>query len=287
MILLGPDPELTRHFGNEDVLAEKRAGRAELATRITMGLIGYGMGRTELSRQRAHQAEAEAMNATFERLQAMKMQAAQENARFSRPPMIIPAPVHGMSRWDGDSVPVGMDMGMVRMASVATEVGVDMAKQALDLSPILAGAKSVMGKLGPMASKLVGPKTPSLAGAVQAATGAVPKPPPAIGQASSALAAGAGAQNPVGGALSGLADKAKKMWEQSGVNTMGGAKRTAIGLGLGAAALYGGGKALRKGLNVMSREAPPSQFGAQSYGGSTVPYGVNEYGQPDLRAPFM
>lgn len=68
---------------------------------------------------------------------------------------------------------------------------------------------------------------------------------------------------------------------------LGNAKRTAIGLGLGGLGLYAGGKVMRGGLNAMSGEAGPAQYGSQGYGASTVAYGVNEFGQPDLRSPFV
>lgn len=293
-----PDQALLKAFGNEDVYADKLAGRADLVARVAMGLIGYGSGRTELSRQRSLQAEAEAMNAAFERMQAMKLQQAEAGARHTRPPIVIPAPVPGMRRWDGDAVMLGLDEGMVRLASVAYDVGVDMAKEAISIQPLADMAKSIFGKAGTLtagAGKVVGavaqaPKAPTLASAAQKITGglqAAPKPPPALGQAASTLAGGAAAGGGLMGALGGIGQKVHQGLQQSGITSLKGAATTAGGLALGGMAIKGAVGGVQKGLDVMAREAGPQQYGTQQYGGSRVPYGINEYGQPDLRTPFM
>lgn len=285
-----PDLKLLHAFGNEDVYADKLAGRAELVARLALGMLGYGAGRTELARQHSQQAEAEAMNAAFERMQAMKLQQAEAGARHTRPPIVIPAPTPGVRRWDGDAVPVGMDEGMVRLASVAFDVGANMAKEALSIQPMVEGAKNLFGKIGPAASKVMGsmaqaPKMPTLASAGQKITGGVaaaPKPPPGIGQAAPTLAAGSAASG-----LAGLGDRLQKGLQQSGVGSVRGAALTAGGLALGGMAIKGALGGVKKGLDVMSREAGPTQYGTQQFGGSRVPNGINEYGQPDLRTPFM
>ena len=284
--MTAPDLELMRRFGTEDVYADKLAGRAELVARLALGLLGYGSGRAELARQRSLQAQAEAMNDAFEHMQALKLQQAEANARHTRVPLVIPAPVPGVRRWDGDSVPVGMDEGMVRLAAVAFDVGADMAKEALSIQPLVEAAKGIFGKAAPAIGKAMGtapaPKAPTLASAAQKITGtaaAAPKPPPAVGQATAALTGQGGPTGLVGRLQSGL--------KQSGITSLRGAAVTAGGLALGGMAVKGAVKGVRKGTDIMSHEAGPAQYGTQQFGGSRVPYGINEYGQPDLRSPFM
>jgi hypothetical protein len=284
--MTAPDLELMRRFGNEDVYADKLAGRSELVARLALGLIGYGSGRAELARQRSLQQQAAELNEAFERMQSLKLQQAETNARHTRVPLIIPAPVPGMRRWDGDSVPVGMDDGMVRLAAVAFDVGTDMAKEALSIQPLVESAKSIFGKIGPTVGKVMSsaaaPKAPTLAAAGQKITGiaqAAPKPPPAVGQAGAVLTGQAG--------LTGLGARLQSGLKQSGTTSLRGAAITAGGLALGGMAIKGALGGVRKGVDVMSREAGPAQWGGQQFGGSKVPYGINEYGQPDIRSPFM
>jgi len=289
-----PDAELLRIFGNEDVYTDKLAGRAELVARLALGLIGYGAGRTELSRQKALTAQAEAMNAAFERMQTAQLQQAEAGARHTRPPIVIPAPVPGLHRWDGDAVPIGLDEGMVRLAAVAYDVGSDMAKEALSIQPLVDTAKSIFGKVAPTVGKVTktiaqGPKMPTLTAAGQKVTGTLqsaPKPPPAIGQAAPTLAGGA-AGSGILGSLGNIGQKVQQGIQQSGITSLRGAAMTAGGLALGGMAIKGAVGGVQKGLDVMAREPGPMQYGTQQYGGSRVPFGINEYGQPDLRTPFM
>lgn len=308
-----PDQELLHAFGNEDIYADKLAGRAELVARLAMGLIGYGSGRTELHRQRSLQVEAEAMNAAFEHMQAMKLQQAEAGARHSRAPYVLRAPIRmdhesgnglGGKSWDAldqgmPIYPVGLDEGMVRMASVAYDVGADMAKEALSIQPLVDAAKNIFGKVGPAATQTMGkvvgataqgPKMPTLASTAQKITGglpAAPKPPPALGQVAPTLAGGAAAGGGILGSLGGIGQKVQQGLQQSGVTSLRGAAMTAGGLALGGMAIKGAVGGAKKGLDVMSREATPQQYGTQQFGGSRVPFGVNDYGQPDLRTPFM
>lgn len=292
-----PDLELLHAFGNEDVYADKIAGRADLLARVALGLLGYGVGRMALSRTAGNQAQAEAVDDAFERMQRIQLQQAEQGARHTRPPIVIPVNSPGMRRWDGDAVPVGMDEGMVRLAHVAYSVGADMAKEALSIPSglgdaakgLFGAAKGILGGGAPSVGKVMGaaaqaPKMPTLAAAAQKITGglqAAPKPPPGVGQAASTLAGG------LMGSLGGVGAKIQKGLQQSGIKTPGDALRTAGGLALGGAAIKGGVSALKGGLNVMGREAPPAQFGSVQQGGSRVANGINEYGQPDLRTPFM
>lgn len=293
--MTAPDLKLLRAFGNEDIYAAKLAGQGELVARLAMGLLGYGAGRSALSQQRSQQAEAEAMNAAFERMQAMQLQQAEAGARHTHTPLIIPAPVRGMSRWDGDAVPVGMDEGMVRLASVAYDVGADMAKEALSIEPLVDMAKNIFSKAAPALGKVMGgaakpPAMPTLAAAAQKITGAVqaaPKPPPGIGQAAATLAGGAAGGGGLLGSLGSWGAKAQQGLQQSGITSLKGAAGTAAGLALGGAAIKGAVGGVKKGVGIMSQEASPAQFGSQQYGGSRVANGINEYGQPDLRTPFM
>lgn len=261
-----PDLELVRRFGNEDLLQDKLAGgKGQLAARLAASFLAFGRGQQGQDDAHRQEAEAQQMNLAFSELQHAQMGSVEEGARYSRPPFILPAPVPGLQRWDGSDVPVGMDMGMVRLASAGMALGKSMAKHGGIGSVLMDAGKQLLG------------------GAAQGALKGAIKPPAVPGVGSTLGGIG---QDLAGRAKSFVQDKLPGMWQQSGINTLAGAKRTAMGLGLGAAGLYAAGKGLGAVKNYMSKEPGSAQFGSQDFGGSRVAYGANEYGQPDFRTPF-
>ena len=262
---------------------------AAQVARLALAALQYGSTRNSMRAASDHRAAAEEMTEMFRQAQMQRTEQAIRNLQYTRPHIVIPAPVPGLQRWDGNDVMLGMDGGMVRLASAGfgRDLAEDFQKEALSLQPLVGAAKGAFGALAGAGAKagrgLMGGAKGMLAGglpgAAQGMAGAIraPAAPMTMGQAAGKIRDWATA----------LPGKAEKAWQQSGINTLQGAKRTAIGLGMGAGALYLGTKALRGASNLMSQEAHPARYGTQQFGGSRIAYGVNEYGQPDTRAPVM
>lgn len=152
-----PDFSLLRRFGNEGVYAEKLAGGGALAARIAVGLMEANRSLDNRRREEHLAEQAERMNAAFREMEAAKMFQLRERMRHSRMPLILMAmrpqggggmpglglPLQGSPRFlTGEDVPLGMDEGMVRMASA---IGQDLALYSLEKD---AGIGAVLGNLG-------------------------------------------------------------------------------------------------------------------------------------------
>jgi hypothetical protein len=248
--------------------------------RLAVAALQYGSSRASVRAAADQRIAAEQLTAMFEQAQQRRTEQAIQNLRYSRPHIVIPSPVPGLQRFDGNDVMLGMDAGMVRLA--AAGFGRDLAgalqKEALSLQPLVAAAKGAFGQMGALKGAI---KAPAIAGGAKAVASSAT---PSLGQAMNQMGGVVGKVKDMAGALPG---QAQKLWSQSGVNTVQGAKRTAGALALGAGALYLGGKAMHGATNVMSREGHSGRYGTQNQGGSRIAYGVNEYGNPDLRAPLM
>jgi hypothetical protein len=150
-----PDLRLLHAFGNEDVLLEKAAGGKELAARLAIGLLEANRARNARLREEMLSAQAERMNHIFRMIEDQKMAPVREAARHTRMPLILlalqaargegvglGAPLQGVPRQlMGEDVPLGMDEGMVRMASA---IGSDLAHYALEKD---AGIGQVLGNV--------------------------------------------------------------------------------------------------------------------------------------------
>lgn len=152
-----PDLRLLRAFGNESVLLEKVAGAESLAARFAVGLMEANRSLDTRRREEELRAHAARMNMAFRMLEDRAMQPVREGAAHTRMPLIlmalsanrgrggmgIGAPLPGVPReLLGEDVPLGMDEGMVRMASA---IGQDLAGYAFDKE---AGIGQVLGNLG-------------------------------------------------------------------------------------------------------------------------------------------
>jgi hypothetical protein len=141
-----PDLRLLHAFGNEDVLLQKVAGGEALAARVAIGLMEANRSLNTRRREEVLSAQAEQMNHAFRMMEDQKMMPVREGARHARMPLILMAlqaahgggagmgmgmPMQGVPRQlMGEDVPLGMDEGMVRMASA---IGSDLAHHALDV----------------------------------------------------------------------------------------------------------------------------------------------------------
>lgn len=228
-----PDLRLLHAFGNEGVFLEKAANGGALAARIAVGLMEANRSLDGRRREEHLEAQAERMNAAFREMEAAKMFQLRERMRHSRVPLILMAmqprggggapglgmPMQGSPRYlTGEDVPLGMDEGMVRMASA---IGADLAHHALEKD---AGIGSVMSGLS---NVLKGQKNP-LAGISKGVSGF-------LGGSKAPAGGGAGflqgAKNKLQGALQGFGQgKAKNPFMSpppAAHNPFGGAQQAA------------------------------------------------------------
>jgi len=117
-----PDPVLTELYGNEKIYLEKQADMSPIAVRMGVQMMGLNPGAQEAHRIAALKSQARTMNDNFAQLRAMQMM--QQS--------------------------MGPEHGMVRLASIASEVGQDMA-EGLEKS-----ALTIRGRLAGLAEKALG-----------------------------------------------------------------------------------------------------------------------------------
>lgn len=241
-----PNATLMQRYGTEAILQEKMADGMSLLERIAGGLAGVALGRNNAQVQAKHKMQAEQMNEMLRELELARVDVAGQTLRHTPVPRFAPS-----------YIPPGWDEGMVRMASVAARAGADMAKEAG-----LGGFSDFMKGIAP-ALKGVGAKA-------SGAIGSLAKAAPA--------AAPAG-----GGALAGMAAKGKDLLGgKLGLGWKGNLALT----GLAAGGLMLGNKGIQKATQVMGEEAGgPAVYGAGRRG-YQLPYGVNQYGEPQLGTPL-
>lgn len=190
---MGPNRELMRLYGTEDVFLEKQAGMAPLLARMGWGAARFEMGKHDVAHAQEQKAQAEELNQIARELEPINQ--ASEGLRHTRAPVFVAPdmPRRGGRGMGLEDVPVGMDEGMVRLASIAIEAGQTLAKQAgvgemlmnfgKSLGPAAAasGAAGAAGAGGGLMARLgkdLGGgkwkwKLPALAGGAAATFGAV------------------------------------------------------------------------------------------------------------------
>jgi hypothetical protein len=247
-----PNPTLMQHYGTEDVFLAKTADALPLLARLGMGILNFELASSSKKKDEEQKFEDALRYEAVREHEAAKMQQANEGLRHTHAPMLLQA---------GSDVPVGWDEGMVRLASVAALAGADMAKEA-GIGDFVTAAKTMGAKALP-ALKGFGQKALGTLKSVGAATAPAAGAAPAAGD---------------------LITRGKKL--------LGG------GLGLKTNLLLAGGtlgagvlasKGISAGTRAMSREAPgPAVYGAPARGGIgyQIPYGVNQYGQPQVGTPL-
>lgn len=258
-----PNEELMRVYGTEEDFLEKKSGISPFARRMLFGMLAMSMARGFSQNLNEQRAQAQAMNDAFHRLQQMKLGPSISGVRQTVAPAFVPP--------DGDigyapfPVPIGMDAGMVRVASA---IGAEMAQKDKEAG--------IMGSLAGMASK----SKPLAQGLFRVGQG-LKAPVRAAGAAMASPAA----QKVVGGVQQAIASPtAQKVI--GGAKSFGRSALTAGALGVGALGL-GAYAATKPALSYLSKEQQPANWGLTDYGAPQLAYGVNEYRQPQLGLPFI
>jgi hypothetical protein len=138
-----PNQALMKEYGNEQVFFEKTAGIPPLLERLVMGLANEERVRQGNTANDAQRQQAELLNEALREMEMARVHQATD-------------PLQGPSN--------------VRLASIASQIGTDLAKQAGIGTIVGAGGKAVGGALGALA-KPWGWKGQALMGAGAAGAG--------------------------------------------------------------------------------------------------------------------
>lgn len=116
-----PNDALMELYGTDDIFKEKVAGMPAFSGRIATSLLSRTMLMNRRLAEERHRQEAASMNAQFRMIEHEMMRPELQSLEHSHVPMFVPP---------GSDLPAGWDEGMVRLASIAADVGRDMAKLA-------------------------------------------------------------------------------------------------------------------------------------------------------------
>ena len=165
-----PNEELMKAYGTEDVFLAKEASATPFAAKMLFAMMASQLSHHFADEFLAQRQQAMAMNDEFQAMHALRNEAMNQNARYTRPPVMIGPGISagGMDPNMLYGIPLGLDQGMVRTAAVARGVGQDMAKMAIGL-PLGGLAGKVMGSATGVLRKAPG----AIAGAAKGALGSV------------------------------------------------------------------------------------------------------------------
>ena len=270
--MTGPNEELMCEYGTEVV--EKTASGSPFAAKLLFAMMAMRMARDFAEDQTYQRLQAKSLNDRFQQLQNSDLAVTRDALQHSRPRVFVGPnlPMGGPQDPNAlQGVPLGWDEGMVRTAAVADAVGGDLAKTALGIPQVQGalqrGAQAVRGAFQSGATKrlLQAAKVEGVAPSVQGGSPfrvapkmPTPTPPPAAGP------------GPVSSTLKGVG---------RGLATAGALGVGAVGMGAFAAG--------RPALGYLSREQDNPTYGATANGAPQLAYGVNQWGQPQLGAPFI
>lgn len=135
-----PDATLLSAYGNEDVYQAKLAGAPSVLGRIAMGLLMSRKMRQDSEEFRLQRQQAHLMNLQLRAMELERINGNVQNLRYTRAPVMVApympsagvnqGPMMADSIGYGSDIPVGLDAGMVRLASIAKEAGAALAKHA-------------------------------------------------------------------------------------------------------------------------------------------------------------
>lgn len=318
-----PNEELMRRYGTEADFLEKEAGMSPFAQRLLFAMLTARLAThigSEMSQQRQQAVE---MNDAIRMLQMQRMASTIANIQHSQAPIFAPPGADlGYAPYP---VPIGMDAGMVRVASALGAEMAQMDKEAGIMSGLAGMASKVPQLAKPLTAMGRGLQKPFAmgAGALQQAGHSIAgaAQTPVVGKALGRMGGsvewgGAKALQRMGQPsamplsrqaqgfqrLEGVRATEQAMGKPVGslvphVPTMGeragaAAKsvgQKALGYGLVGAGLLGAGAymASKPVLGYLSGEQPPADWAGTSYGAPQLAHGINQYGQPQLGAPFI
>lgn len=310
---MSPNTKLSQQYGTGDV-ASNRALITSVYKQASVAGLASAFATREWVRQdlERQEAEAEALNEHIANIEANRMAPVTGRLRRTQAPAILPASMGGM-------VPVGMDQGMVRIASAA---GADLAQMEKDAfgagfaalgrgfgaatkglakgfgSSVARGANKGVASVGNFATKVK--QAPGNAAAKFNNWGqqqgqkmeqwgmnkANPQPKPVAQLAPAQTAAPVQPQTPappannVNTSAGAAPDKSGWLQRTGLFDNQGNFRKYKA---LGGAALLGAGylgfKALKGGIDYMGQHSAPANYGT---GGAQIPMGVNQYGQPSF-----
>lgn len=135
-----PDPYLMEKFGTESIYRQKLAGGLPHGLNLMAADWNVGRGQADEDERTEHRRQAQLLNTQLRQARALLMAPVEEKLRHTHAPVILAARVprggwgpdldagsEGLDHYLGSPapvsrVPVGMDEGMVRLASVAGRV---------------------------------------------------------------------------------------------------------------------------------------------------------------------
>ncbi len=162
-----PDRDLMRAYGTEDVFLEKQANSAALpiAARLAYGMLMHSKGRSDVAQAQEQRRQAEELNAIAREMEIAEIGPALRSMRYSRAPVFV-AP--SMARRTGEGMgydsdlPVGMDAGMVRLASASGAQWAHLEKDAAVGSMLMAAPRKLTGSAPSIVNAGGGLKPPSV-----------------------------------------------------------------------------------------------------------------------------
>lgn len=167
-----PDSRLMRRFHTEDVYQQKLAGSLPLAMRAIAADVNVTRGRQEEDAKEIHFLQAEILNERLRAANALMMAPINEKLRHTHIPLILAAR-RGNGMLSGEDVPLGMDEGMIRMASVAGRVFAHVDMNSVDWEKTAIPSLGEMAKSISTTAKNLVAKTPTLAPKVPGAASSV------------------------------------------------------------------------------------------------------------------
>lgn len=137
-----PNPELVRRYGTQHVFLEKTAGELPLVARLSAALLSASYGHGVVKSQAEQRNEADLLNQAAEEVEKARLRPATSALQHTRSPAFI-----GNGFIDPSLVPVGMDEGMVRLASIADASGRALVKvSGIGYTGMMAGAGKLLEK---------------------------------------------------------------------------------------------------------------------------------------------
>ena len=139
--MTAPNQALMRHFGTEDVYAQKLAGMPAFAGRMLMGYANLKRNESNAQETADVHEQAREMNQELAEVRSRLLGPSEEALHHTHAPMVLSSG-HSPGMMSGEDVPVGFDEGMVRLAHA---IGRDLVYLDLDAMVKSAGIGTALG----------------------------------------------------------------------------------------------------------------------------------------------